>query len=126
MKNKLILIRGIPGSGKSTIAKDRFLSYEHFEADMWMYDKNGNYSFSVLKLKSCHLMCEICTKNALKAKKNVVVSNTFIKKIEMEPYLQIAKDLNVEVEIITAKGRFKNSHGVPDHKVIQMLINFEE
>jgi len=42
----LVIIRGLPGSGKSTFAK-KFVEkgFKHYEADMWMVDKDGNYSF---------------------------------------------------------------------------------
>ena len=33
--NNLILIRGLPGSGKSTVARMMNSAFEHFEADMW-------------------------------------------------------------------------------------------
>ena len=40
---KLIIIRGLPGSGKSTFAKS--LNCTHFETDMYFTDSEGNYNF---------------------------------------------------------------------------------
>jgi tRNA uridine 5-carbamoylmethylation protein Kti12 len=41
---KLILIRGLPGSGKSTIAREYVKQgYHHFEADMYFEKKRSIY-----------------------------------------------------------------------------------
>ena len=41
MDKILYIIRGIPGSGKSSLAKS--LGGKHVEADMYHLDENGNY-----------------------------------------------------------------------------------
>ena len=54
--NTLVLLRGLPGSGKSTAAK-LFNKAPHFEADMY-FMKNGNYKFDFNGLKDAHNSCK--------------------------------------------------------------------
>ena len=55
---KLILLRGLPGSGKSTFAKS--ISNEstgHIESDMF-FVKDGEYKFDGSKIKDAHNWCQ--------------------------------------------------------------------
>ena len=58
MNKILILVRGIPGSGKSTFANLIWNSYAICEADKFFYDKDGNYNFDPSKLKQAHEWCQ--------------------------------------------------------------------
>ena len=49
---ELIIIRGIPGSGKTTMAKS-YQGYSHYEADMF-FMKDGVYNFDRAKIKNAH------------------------------------------------------------------------
>ena len=48
MKN-LYLLRGLPGSGKSTLSTQ--LGGSHFETDKYFVGENGEYNFDPSKLK---------------------------------------------------------------------------
>lgn len=121
--SKLILVRGIPGSGKSTYA--RSLGIDHFEADMY-FEKFHNGTFVPAEIKKAHEWCQKHTLGSMLLNRDVVVSNTFVRKWEMEFYLTAAKTLGVEVEIVVCRGNFQNVHGVPPEKVAQMAERFEE
>lgn len=127
---KLILIRGIPGSGKTTFAKklmqsDSFMPHlQHFEADMW-FDRYNGGKFDPKKLKKAHEWCQKQTKDHLNMGFNVIVSNTFIKRWEVEKYHEIAEECGCFVEEMTMTGEYQNVHGVPDSKVQSMKENFE-
>jgi hypothetical protein len=65
------------------------------------------------------------TAEALNLGKNVVVSNTFTRIREMEPYFQIADKLNASVIVIETNGRWPNVHGVPQEVIDRMHARWE-
>lgn len=122
---QLIIVRGASGSGKSTFVTNKFKGYSHFEADMF-FIKKGIYTFDRTKLKDAHEWCKNETLKSLKSGKNTVVSNTFIKFWEVEPYLNIAKDTNSKVTIYRLNTQFKNTHNVPDDVVQRMRTTIDD
>jgi len=110
---ELVIIRGLPGSGKTTMAMD---GYVHLEADQWMTDDAGNYCFDPDKLPAAHEACRVAAKRALDAGQNVVVSNTFVERWEMQPHL----DMGYPVRVLEATGSFKSDHSVPPPVFQQM------
>jgi len=123
----LILVRGIPGSGKSTIAKLLSLQFgfNHIETDMFFINKKGVYSFEKERLREAHSWCQQKTEKWLNSGNNVIVSNTFVKKWEINIYEQLAKNYGYELFIIEATGNFVNVHGVPKETVDRMKNDFE-
>lgn len=125
---KLTLIRGLPGAGKSTMAKamvEADPSLYHFEADQYFVDASGNYRFEPTELEDAHTWCFAETRYALNAGCSVVVSNTFTRKWEMEPYRKLAKQFDVELEILEAKGNYGSIHGVPQKTIDAMRSRWE-
>lgn len=106
---RLVLIRGLPGSGKSTKAKAYLEEgYEHFEADMF-FIHDGCYMFDQERLNEAHDWCLSQTREALARGSHVVVANVFATKEDLAPYTSLGFDF----EILEAKGRSKSVHGVP-------------
>jgi predicted kinase len=109
----LIIIRGPSGSGKTTFAKERFYpTVPLVEADMY-FIKDGTYEFNPERLKDAHEWCRNQVRKMLCDYGKCVVANTFTRHWEIQPYLDIAKEMNVEVEILRMTGAFQNVHGVP-------------
>jgi predicted kinase len=119
----LYLICGPSGSGKTTRAFELMSKLNithHFEADMWMNDRFGNYCFDSKRLRDCHKKCQQKTEEAMKLGKSIIVSNTTLIKREAVPYISLAKKYNYQVVIEHMTGQFTNLHGVPDWKVQEM------
>jgi len=119
--SRLFLIRGVPGSGKTTYAKTLGIA-DHYEADMW-FEQNGEYDPA--KIKLAHEWCQKRALAAMQAGRDVVVSNTFTRLWEMDFYKDAARNLGVKVIEQVMTGEWPNVHGVPADKVRQMRQRFE-
>lgn len=128
---KLILLRGLPGSGKSTAAKlFQGSGYSsHYEADMYFLNKEtGEYQFDPSKLKLAHNWCAIQTQKAMVDEiPTIVISNTFTQEWEMDNYRELAKMHDYQVFTLIVENRHGgvNVHGVPDDKLKAMEERFE-
>ena len=126
MDKILYIVRGIPGSGKSTFAKT--LGGQHYEADMYFIDENGDYNFDVTKIKDAHQWCQSFVKTDMTLEyTKIVVSNTSTQEWEMKPYFDLAKEFGYTVFTIIVENRHggKNQHDVPEDKIEQMINRFE-
>ncbi len=125
---KLYIIRGIPGSGKTTLANTMFkhgMVDAHLEADMFMVGSDGGYLFNPDLLSFAHDQCQRMTNAALQVGHKVAVSNTFIRKWEMQAYIEMAENHGAPVTVLVCQGDYENIHGVPSHKVQRMRDKFE-
>jgi predicted kinase len=129
MNKVLTLVRGLPGSGKSTFAKTLVKKdYCHKEADMFFIDRDGNYKFEPSKIKDAHKWCQEEVDFLMKYEHSpVVVSNTFTQEWEMEAYYKLAEQYGYKVFSIIVENRHGgvNQHGVPADKLEQMKNRFE-
>lgn len=125
----LILIRGLPGSGKTTIANkllDEIGNSFHVEADMFFMRETGKYEFDKEKLKDAHKWCFDMACFALRGERTVIVSNTFVMKWEMEPYINFAVASGMPFKIITATGSYQSVHNVPSETIERMKARWED
>lgn len=131
----LILLRGVPGAGKSTFANHMWSSGVIFEADKFFHGPDGEYKFDGSKLKDAHEWCRRSVEVAMQENHatlgqhypEIIVSNTFTREWEMSAYFELAKkyDYNVVSLIVENRHGGKNVHGVPDEKVQEMRDRFE-
>ncbi len=106
---RLVLIRGIQGSGKSTKAKGyREDGYQHFESDQFFESEDG-YAFDETKLAQAHAWCLEQTRKALADGEYVVVANVFATEQDVQPYV----GLGFGYQIIDATHKGKSIHEVP-------------
>lgn len=131
MGGVLIILRGLPGSGKTSFAKYMF-SNNVFEADQYFYDKDGNYNFDASKLHAAHLDCQKRVEDLMKISETtqygseIVVSNTSTTENELKPYYDLAERYDYKVVSLIVENRHgsKNVHNVPDEKLEQMKNRF--
>ena len=123
---ELFLLRGLPGSGKSTVAKS--ISEVHYEADMYFVDADGNYNFNPTLLKDAHNWCQLMTRLAMEYQTpRIVVSNTFTQEWEMNAYHELAEAYGYTVFSLIVENRHEgvNAHGVPEESLSRMKERFE-
>lgn len=123
---KVVVLRGIPGSGKSTYAmavlKAQVPTGDEgliVSADRY-FEHDKQYRFDPTKLREAHQQCQ---RNYLYAVSKdyyhmVVVDNTNVKAEDMAIYVDVAIALEHDLDIVTfvcppALGHKRNVHGVP-------------
>lgn len=114
----LHIVRGLPGSGKSTFAKT--LNCLHLEADMF-FNQNNVYRFNPKLLHLAHHWCLEKTKEAL-SHRDVVVSNTFTTIKELKQYLE----LDADIKIYEMTGAYGSIHNVPEETLSKMKARWQE
>ena len=135
MNGVLFLVRGLPGSGKSTFAEHIWNNYAVCEADKFFYDENGNYNFDGSKLKEAHAWCKNEVESRMIEHQNsegvyypeIAVSNTFTQEWELEDYFKLAEKYGYKVVSLIVENRHggQNVHGVPEEKLEQMRNRFQ-
>ena len=136
MEKTLYIVRGLPGSGKSTFAKKLVGSdFLVCEADKYFIDPvTEEYKFDVSLLKRAHEWCQTQVERYMKDSlvndqfyREIAVSNTFTQEWEMKPYFELAEKYGYTVFVTIVENRHggKNVHGVPDDKLEIMRNRFE-
>lgn len=124
----LYLVRGVPGSGKSTFAQAMVaarMAHCCIEADMW-FMVDGQYRFDPTQLRQAHEWCQNQVKENLDIGFSVVVSNTSTTEKEVQTYQKIAEEYGAKFVSVVVENRHgcDNIHNVPAEKVQQMKDRF--
>lgn len=122
---RLLIVRGLPGAGKSYYASRR-RGYVHYESDQFWVGPDGVYRFDLARLKEAHQWCLDTVTEALMEGRSVVVSNTFTTHREILPYIEAAEDARASVEVVHVIGDFGSIHGVPAETLKKMAERWEE
>ena len=128
---ELVIVRGVPGCGKSTFAK--MLSRGHgkvFEADDYFYEHgDSEYNFDSSKLGEAHEWCRNRVESAMRDQgiPNVVVSNSSSQVWEFLPYVSLAAKYGYRVHSVLKENRHNSDsvHEVPENVCNKMRNRFE-
>jgi predicted kinase len=126
---KLTLVRGLPGSGKSTFSLQKvseFPELVHLEADQF-FMRDGKYDFRTDLLHIAHQWCYSNTALALLDGYDVIVSNTFISIRELKKYIKLKEIIeDLKIEIVEMKTQYNSIHDVPEEKLELMKCRWQE
>ncbi|KAM4699130.1 NEDD4-binding protein 2-like 1 isoform 2-T2 [Discoglossus pictus] len=134
----LYLLRGLPGSGKSSLArklKRDFPSALVFSTDNYFILEDGTYLYDHELLREAHKWNQKQARQAMnRGKTPIIIDNTNIQAWEMKPYVIMALENNYQVVFLEPDTRWKfnvpelarkNSHGVPRDKIQRMKEVYE-
>lgn len=126
---KLILFRGLPGAGKTTLATE--ICDQVFAADDFFTDEEGNYNFYRESLRQAHKQCLKNTEAAIiksldYATHTIGVTNTFTTEKELQPYLDLANHYSIKCFSVIVENRHGNKsiHDVPQETLDLMRNRF--
>ena len=133
MSKTLVLVRGLPGSGKSLFATSTAQTVVSAD-DFFVWD--GKYTFEPAKLPEAHAWCQRTVRESLITqphRKVVAVANTFSQRWELEPYLKMAEEIGCTVHVVdlydgglgTHELMARNTHGVPLEGIQRMQDRWE-
>ena len=127
----LILLRGVSGAGKSTVA-ELFIDADIISTDdFFMVD--GKYQFDANSLVENHMKCTAQADKAMNIAEDndvnhtLIIHNTFTKQWEMTPYMILAEKYHYTVHTLIVENRHgsESIHNVPQASVDAQRERFE-
>jgi predicted kinase len=120
----LYIVRGLPGSGKTTLAEA--LSSTCFSADDF-FTRDGVYTFDPSRLSAAHESCRVRVHKAMSSGVHpIAVHNTFSRLWEISPYVLLAKQHGYRITAVTTEGSYGSVHGVPGHTIVRMAQRWQQ
>jgi predicted kinase len=121
----LYIVRGWPGSGKTTFVKDNNPECLHLEADM-LCVKADSYQWEGDNVVRNHKTCFEIAKLVFSRGADLCISNTFTQKWEFKHYISLAQSLGYRVEVYRMGCNFDSIHNVPKDIIQKMKNRFED
>jgi len=131
----LIILRGLPGSGKTYLAKQLTAQNGIVLSTDDYFMENGVYKFNPKKLKEAHLWNQQRAKEAMENGESlIVIDNCNIRKWEAKPYSKAGQLYGYTITFQSVESPWKfhldelmrrTSHGVPRNIVERMIDQWE-
>lgn len=139
----LVIVRGLPGSGKSYLARSLVNSTVGGDPNQFIFSTDdyfvmigfGEYRFNVSRLHEAHRWNEERVFNATaKGVSPVIVDNTNTRVVEMKPYVVLGVRNGYLIEVLEPNTLVglnvdelvrRNNHGVPENIIRTMIESYE-
>ena len=139
MNKTLYIIRGLPGSGKSTLGErlaGTYVDYHpkyggpkchNYSADDWFTDRAGNYRYIPEEISDAHEDCLARVRGAMMSPSAdfICVCNTFTQAWEVSRYFDLCERFNYTPVVLECQSQFGNIHGCPSEKIQEMKDRWE-
>ncbi len=96
---EIVLVRGLPGTGKTRFANGFARTHRHLEADHFYFAPTGAYQYHKESQQKAYLWCLSQAHHTLENQTPIVVANTFLNKDALDEYLDLADFHNVPLRI---------------------------
>ena len=142
MKPTAYILRGIPGSGKSTYAKavSSVIDWNPFmgdsviaSADNYFVGSDGVYRYDPSKIRNAHAQCRDTFQRTIESDYGLtpIVDNTNSRLWEFAEYIRLAEENGYDVKVIRFNAPIETCiqrcvHGAPPEKIRQMAERFED
>jgi len=144
MINKVVFTRGLPGSGKSTYARELQEKYHDscfvYSTDDYWLRPDGEYDFNIELLGQSHVWNQRRACETMEDEMDygwdtiIVIDNTNTMFKEMKPYIYSALEFGYDIEFVVPDTSWawdveecfmRNNHGVPYSTILKMYQRFE-
>ena len=144
MNAEIIIIRGLPGAGKSTLADsiahglpvceaDKYDGLYSTDADGTVHFHGGDKVNGVPMIALAHQACQEACRISLRENGRAIVANTFTQGWEFAEYIQIAEEYGARIVVVDVFDggcsdevlAARNTHGVPLAGIKAMRARWE-
>lgn len=124
----IYVFRGLPGSGKSTAAKQLAAAIDglHIEADAYLYNEDGVYEWTQERHRAAIARVQNEAREALTSGKPVVLAQVFPTHASMQWVRNLSSDNRAPLFIATLRGSYGSIHNVPDDVMASMAAQFKD
>jgi hypothetical protein len=127
----LLVVRGLPGSGKSTLGRE-WMEREggegwlHYEPDHLFRDCGGRYRWDAQLWRQAEWFTRAMVDRALARGERVVVTDVLATVAEVAGYVELAKAHGATFRVVCSRRRFGSVHRVPVYVVERMREAWED